>query len=134
MYLPQIDDERATLCGFLEVQLDAIRAAAYGLDDAQARQSPVRSVLSISGILKHSIFIMKQSLSGAGHREHDHSSGLGVREPNKQVIALGDCKCLKGVESSGRAIPPDGIGCCVDRRSDTAKFGRKYLVNFGQSP
>ncbi|MGO4957955.1 mycothiol transferase [Luteococcus sp. Sow4_B9] len=27
MYLPQIDDERTTLCNFLEVQLDAARPA-----------------------------------------------------------------------------------------------------------
>lgn len=71
MYLPQIHDERTTLCSYLDVQLDAIRASAYGLDNAQARQAPLRSDLSISGILKHIVYCMKQSLSGAGHHEHD---------------------------------------------------------------
>ena len=71
MYLPQIHDERTTLCNYLDVQLDAIRASAYGLEDAQARQAPLRSELSISGILKHIVYCMKQSLSGAGHHEHD---------------------------------------------------------------
>lgn len=71
MYLPQIDDERSTLCNYLDVQLDAIRASAYGLDDEQARRTPLRSALSISGIVKHIVYCMKQSLSGAGHHEHD---------------------------------------------------------------
>lgn len=71
MYLPQIDDERDTLCNYLDVQLDAIRASTHGLDDAAARQTPLRSALSISGIIKHIVFCMKQSLSGAGHHEHD---------------------------------------------------------------
>lgn len=71
MYLPQIDNERDTLCNYLEAQLDAIRASAYGLDDTQARQTPLHSALSISGIIKHITFCMKGSLSGAGHHEHD---------------------------------------------------------------
>lgn len=71
MYLPQIDDERTTLCNYLDVQLDAIRASAYGLDEEQARRTPLRSALSISGIVKHIVYCMKQSLSGAGHHEHD---------------------------------------------------------------
>ncbi|WP_206609338.1 DUF664 domain-containing protein [Dermacoccus abyssi] len=68
MYLPQIDDERTTLCNYLDVQLDAIRASAYGLDDEQARRTPLRSALSISGIVKHIVYCMKQSLSGATPR------------------------------------------------------------------
>lgn len=71
MYLPQTDDERTTLCNYLEVQLDAIRASSYGLDDAQARRAPLRSALSLSGITKHIVYCRKQSLSGAGHHEHD---------------------------------------------------------------
>ena len=71
MYLPQIDNERATLCNYLDVQLDAIRASSYGLDDDQARRAPRRSTLSISGITKHVVYCMKQSLSGAGRHEHD---------------------------------------------------------------
>ncbi len=107
MYLPQIDDERATLCGFLEVQLDAIRAAAYGLDDAQARQSPVRSVLSISGILKHSIFIMKQSLSGAGHREHDQPQDAFYRS-----FAPADDESLEQLTETFDTVRSDYMKMC----------------------
>lgn len=71
LYLPQIHNEHTTLCRYLDVQLDAIRASAYGLEDEQARQCPLRSDLSISGLLKHTVFVMRQSLSGAGHSEHD---------------------------------------------------------------
>lgn len=71
LYLPQIHDEHTTLCAYLDVQLDAIRASAYGLEDEQARQRPLRSELSISGLLKHTVYVMRQSLSAAGHSEHD---------------------------------------------------------------
>lgn len=66
MYLPQIDDERSTLCNYLDAQLDSLRASAYGLSDEQARQRPLRSALSISGILKHVTWGMAGSLAGAG--------------------------------------------------------------------
>lgn len=73
MYLPEIHDERTTLTNFLEVQLDALRASAHGLTDEQARQAPFRSVFSISGILKHCTFVMKQRLVAAGRMEADES-------------------------------------------------------------
>lgn len=66
IYLPQPDDERTTLCKYLEVQLDAVRAAAYGLDERQARETPFRSALSIAGIIKHCGQVMASSLHGAG--------------------------------------------------------------------
>lgn len=66
MYLPTIHDERTTLCNYLDAQLDAIRASAYGLSDELARATPLRSALSISGIIKHCTFVMRGSLVGAG--------------------------------------------------------------------
>ena len=71
MYLPQIDDERTTLCNYLDEQLDALRAAAHGLSDEQARSTPLRSALSISGLLKHACFCMGGSLVGAGLKESE---------------------------------------------------------------
>ena len=37
MYFPAIHDERTTLRNYLQVQLQAIRDAAHGLTDEQAR-------------------------------------------------------------------------------------------------
>ncbi len=67
MYFPRKDNELDTLCNYLDAQLDAVRASAYGLDDAAARRTPLRSDLSVSGILKHVTFVMAQSLSRAGN-------------------------------------------------------------------
>ena len=74
MYLPQIHDERETLCSSLAAQLEALRATTLGLDDAQARLTPLRSALSLSGILKHVTYVMTQSLVGAGLRQADEAS------------------------------------------------------------
>ena len=66
MYLPAVDDERTTLRNYLEVQLDAIRDAGYGLNDDQLRSTPLRSELSLAGLLKHATWCMVGALAGAG--------------------------------------------------------------------
>lgn len=75
MYLPRIDDERDTLCNYLDVQLDSIRASAFGLEEDQVRETPLRSALSVGGIIKHVVFVMEQSLSGAGIDGYEQPSG-----------------------------------------------------------
>lgn len=47
------NDERELLLAYIEQQRDAVRIAAYGLTDEQARQVPTRSTLSVGGLLKH---------------------------------------------------------------------------------
>src|ERR1700742_549046 len=51
--VPPFTDERQLLLGFLGQQRDALRNAAYGLTDEQARSTPTVSALSIAGLLKH---------------------------------------------------------------------------------
>lgn len=53
MITPAIQSESAAYAAFLREQVDAVRAAAHGLTDEEARRPPARSALSISGILKH---------------------------------------------------------------------------------
>jgi hypothetical protein len=53
MYAPAEDDETTGLLHYLEQQLDALRASAFGLTEAQSRQTPCRSSLSIAGLIKH---------------------------------------------------------------------------------
>ena len=52
-YIAAPHDEITGLANYLDQQLSAIRASAYGLTDEQARQTPCRSSLSIGGIVKH---------------------------------------------------------------------------------
>lgn len=64
MYAPARDDEITGIVNYLEKQLTAIRSAAFGLTEEQARETPCRSALSIGGIIKHSA----QGLRGAVQR------------------------------------------------------------------
>ncbi|HYD08980.1 MAG TPA: DinB family protein [Acidimicrobiales bacterium] len=53
MYAPEPHSEIEGILGYVEQQLDAIRAAAIGLTEEQARQRPCRSALTIGGLVKH---------------------------------------------------------------------------------
>ena len=64
MYEPACDDEITGLVSYLDMQLTAIRAAAVGLTDEQARLRPCRSALSIGGLIKHAT----QGMQGATAR------------------------------------------------------------------
>ena len=59
MYAPAQDDEITGLVRYLDQQLAAIRASAYGLTEQQARETPCRSALSIGGIIKHTAHGMR---------------------------------------------------------------------------
>lgn len=63
MYAPAQDDEITTLTRYLDQQLEAIRAAALGLTEEQARATPCRSALSVGGIIKHATYGMRGALS-----------------------------------------------------------------------
>jgi uncharacterized damage-inducible protein DinB len=51
--VPPVADEREGLLAFLAQQRDALRTAAYGLTDEQARATPTTSALSVGGLVKH---------------------------------------------------------------------------------
>ncbi len=51
--VPPVTDERSGLLAFLAQQRDAIRFAAFGLTDDEARLTPTAGALSIGGLVKH---------------------------------------------------------------------------------
>lgn len=55
--------ETEVLTGYLDQQLEAVRAAAHGLTEDQARQTPCRSTLSVGGILKHVTHVLRGRLT-----------------------------------------------------------------------
>ena len=59
MYGPTPHSEIEGIVSYVEQQLDAIRAAATGLTDEQARLRPCRSALSIGGLIKHATYCMR---------------------------------------------------------------------------
>ncbi|SHF49450.1 Protein of unknown function [Jatrophihabitans endophyticus] len=60
MFGPGVYTEGQAIAGFLEQQLAAIRAAAFGLTEEQARATPCRSALSVGGLVKHATYVMQQ--------------------------------------------------------------------------
>ena len=62
MYAPAQHDEVTGLVNYIDQQLTAIRAAAFGLTDEQARATPCRSALSVGGIIKHAAYVMRGAL------------------------------------------------------------------------
>ncbi|WP_341266999.1 DUF664 domain-containing protein [Gordonia malaquae] len=59
MYAPAQDNEITGLANYIDQQLDAIRAAAFGLTEEQAWATPCRSALSVAGIIKHAEYGMR---------------------------------------------------------------------------
>lgn len=51
--VPPVNDEREGLVAYLAQQRDALRIAAFGLTDEQARAAPSASSLSVGGLIKH---------------------------------------------------------------------------------
>ncbi|QYN38980.1 DinB family protein [Pseudonocardia sp. DSM 110487] len=62
MYAPAQHDEVTGLVNYIDEQLAAIRAAAFGLTEEQARETPCRSALSVGGIIKHAAYVMRGAL------------------------------------------------------------------------
>ena len=69
MYAPARDDEITTLVRYVDQQLDAIRAAAIGLTEEQARMRPCRSALSIGALIKHATYCMNGAIARLGGDE-----------------------------------------------------------------
>jgi uncharacterized damage-inducible protein DinB len=53
MNAPPVSDERQALLAFLAQQRSALRHAAYGLTESQARLTTTASTLTIGGLVKH---------------------------------------------------------------------------------
>ncbi|MBN9739177.1 MULTISPECIES: DUF664 domain-containing protein [unclassified Pseudonocardia] len=62
MYAPAQHDEITGLVHYIDEQLTALRSAAFGLTEQQARETPCRSALSIGGLIKHATYCMRGAL------------------------------------------------------------------------
>ncbi|MGD9962210.1 DinB family protein [Nocardioides sp.] len=65
MHQPAKHSEIENIIGYLQQQIDALRTAAHGLTDEEARLSPCASTLSIGGLVKHATYVC----NGWEHRE-----------------------------------------------------------------
>jgi uncharacterized damage-inducible protein DinB len=76
MNAPLIENERDGFCAFLEHQREAVRNAAYGLREDQARLRPTPSGLSLGGLVKH--------LADAEGTWTDRIAGLPARDASHE--------------------------------------------------
>lgn len=60
MFAPGTHTEAEVFAGFIAMQLEGVRTAAFGLTDEQARRRPCRSELSVGGVVKHVTWVMRQ--------------------------------------------------------------------------
>ncbi|MGC1207368.1 MAG: DUF664 domain-containing protein [Ornithinimicrobium sp.] len=72
---PRIATEIDFIADYLDEQFTAVRYAAYGLTDEQARATPCTSTLSIGGLVKHVLWVMTEN-----QRRDDNPSGEMSRE------------------------------------------------------
>ncbi|UEJ81226.1 DinB family protein [Brachybacterium halotolerans subsp. kimchii] len=61
MYAPTQDTEIDGLVGYIDAQLDALRASIHGLTEEQAHAAPCRSALSVGALVKHAIYGMREA-------------------------------------------------------------------------
>ena len=59
MYAPAEHDEITGLTGYIEQQLDHLRASVYGLTEAAAKSTPCRSTLSVAALVKHAAYVLR---------------------------------------------------------------------------
>lgn len=97
MYAPAEHDEVTGLANYVDSQLDAIAAAATGLTEDQARETPLRSGLSIGGIAKHITAIVRT----APGRIRD---GAPTEEITADQIAAHEAQFVVGPEETTAGI------------------------------
>ncbi|SDS16201.1 mycothiol transferase [Microlunatus soli] len=125
MYAPVVDQEIATLVGYADQQLDAIRAAALGLTEEQAVATPCRSVLSVAGIIKHVVYGLRGTvralttgeagpgeLDAAAFAAYTASFALGEGETTTALLAEFDelrpqfLAAMKAADPDADALAP----------------------------
>lgn len=115
---PPVPDERTALLAFLDQQRYAIRVAAFGLTDDQARLAPAApSTLTIGGLVKHVADTERVWIDTvAGRRDvssFDYADGfvLGPHETLGGALARYDEvaaeteRVVSSIDDLGRAVP-----------------------------
>jgi uncharacterized damage-inducible protein DinB len=121
--VPPVSDERAGLLGYLAQQRYALRVAAYGLTDEQARATPSVSPLSVGGLIKHVaatergwIDTILQREGDGGEADYENGFRLGPEETLADAFARYDEVAaeteavIAAIADLGQAVPvPKGV-------------------------
>lgn len=118
MYGPTPHNEIEGIVGYVEQQLDAIRAATIGLTEEQVRLRPCRSALSIGGLIKHATYCMRgvterlctegqpqAAIDAAGFADYEASFALAGDETGTAALAAFDAARAPYVAALAAADP-----------------------------
>jgi uncharacterized damage-inducible protein DinB len=120
--VPPVSDERSGLLAYLAQQRDAVRFAAFGLTDEEARRTPTAGALSIGGLVKHVAAmergwmdnVLVRSRSAAEEAAYDRGFTLGTDETLAGALADLEAagreteEIISGIADLGQAVPvPD---------------------------
>lgn len=118
MYVPTVHDEATGYAEYVDQQLEAVRASAFGLTEDQARSTPTRSALSIGGIIKHTSHVIAPpeekdehvpeggEIEDTAYARFLETFSLGVDETLAETLAVFDER-RAGVVGWIRSSDPD---------------------------
>jgi uncharacterized damage-inducible protein DinB len=120
--VPPVSDEREGLLAYLAQQRRVLRLSSYGLTDAQIRETPSASALSIGGLIQHVAMaergwmdIVLQRHSGS-EDEYQANFRLSTHDTLEDVLALYDQVAsetgavVAGIADLGHPVPvPSGV-------------------------
>jgi Protein of unknown function (DUF664) len=125
--VPPVADEREGLLAFLAQQRYALRLAAHGLTDEQARVAPTTSALSIGGLIKHvtatergwmDTLLQRPSAESGESGEADYVTGFtmtadetlaGILDSYEQAARETE-DIIAGIADLGQPVPvPKGV-------------------------
>lgn len=119
--VPPVADERSGLLAFLDQQRQAVRNAAYGLTDEQARLTPTASTLSVGGLVKHLAQMERSWVATMLQRPapgEDYQDGFVLRADETLADAVADYvrageetdAAVAAITDMGRPVPvPKGV-------------------------
>lgn len=134
MNAPLVADEREGLLAFLEHQRQAVRNAAFGLTEEQARTTPAASGLSLGGLIKHLAYGERnwmdrvRGLPAPEDAFETYMASFHLGRDETLAGVLGDYEkaasetdsVVGGMDDLGRKVPlpvapwyPDPEGCTV---------------------
>jgi uncharacterized damage-inducible protein DinB len=123
--VPPVNDEHEGLLAYLAQQRDAIRIAAFGLSDEQARATPSASTLSVGGLIKHAastergwidLVLRRQTATDDADDDYLANFRLGPDETLTEVleryteVAEETESVVAGIADLSQAVPvPPGV-------------------------
>lgn len=108
--------ERDALCGFLDVQRDALVRKVRGVGDVDARRAPTASALSLLGILRHSTLWEQRWFQGVVAGRPLADGWPERREPIAQDFIVGE---------------DDTVDDWISRYEEAAEASRTVVAGMG---